>query len=285
MKHSEIENIIKNNYKRILIVFKRVTKHFKAKDIHLFRIEVKTLNAFLRMVCIDMVYIPGLNLPKKLHEFYKALGIIRSFQIHKHHIQIILENKFSILPFPYLNILENRILDNMAIAKELDKKKNPFRKGEQELLSILPHKLLPKYIEEYTLGELQKIEMLLVPFFPSDESLHSIRKLLKDLLYNRRYIKSEDSILQPILKCFDKLEIHSITELLGDYQDTRTILGILHADYIDQGTNEKDKIILSDLENALNIEKEKIRHKIHNQFQKCSLFSKLHNLSTLEVKD
>lgn len=50
MKHIKIKNIIKNVYARINLLLEQVILHFNEEEIHLFRVEVKKLRAFMRLV-------------------------------------------------------------------------------------------------------------------------------------------------------------------------------------------------------------------------------------------
>lgn len=110
--------------------------------------------------------------------------------------------------------------------------------------------------------------IVLEPFSTSDESLHSIRKLLKDLLYTWPYIKQEASVMLPAAMFSCQEDITSITKLLGDFQDMRAGLNLLHVDYIDQETNERERILLRDIEREWWKEKEITREEIHKMFQK-----------------
>ena len=268
MKRPQIVNIIKKKYKRINLAFDKIIRHFNENDIHVFRVEVKKLRAFLRLVGAGMDETPKLKLRKKLHKFYKALGIIRSLQIQQQRIQEVSEDKYSTLPKTYLNLLTTKIATNIDLFQEQAKGVKPFKKGEQKLLSILPGKLRLIRIREFIRSEVNKLEKLLEPFSTADESLHSIRKLLKDLLYTWPYIKVEAAIILPAAMISGQEDLSSITKLLGDFQDTCVGLNLLHADYIDQEINESKRKLLRDIERKWVEEKEAIRKEIIKVFKK-----------------
>jgi hypothetical protein len=104
---------------------------------------------------------------------------------------------------------------------------------------------------------------------PGDETLHWIRKILKDILYTQPYIskKTRTNLLSWLS---GQANVKLITELLGDFQDTRTSLNYLGPHYTD-GIPECELLLLKSIEKKWQREKENIKQKVYRQLKKKSL--------------
>ena len=85
MKGKAIIEIAEERFKTIHKLFHQIIKEFNVDDIHDFRVEVKKLRAFLRLLDSEKE-IEGPLIPKLLKTFYGYIGIIRNIQLHKHNL-------------------------------------------------------------------------------------------------------------------------------------------------------------------------------------------------------
>ncbi|MEO8763035.1 MAG: CHAD domain-containing protein [Ginsengibacter sp.] len=267
MKHIQIKNIIKKRYAGIKLLFEQVILHFNEEDIHLFRVEVKKLRAFMRLVSTVPDEEFEFKLPKKLNEFYHTLGVIRSLQIQKQHVLKVLEENHSVNPEIYLNLLTTMIANDIKLVTDLAEKKTPFDKGEEKVLRTVHEKLKKTVIREFTASKVKFLKELLKPLFLSDESLHSIRKILTDFVYTWSYINEEVNLIMPHGMFSTEEEIISVTQLLGDFEDICVCLHLLHAEHMDKAINENEDTLLPDIEKEWLKQKEIARDKIHKVFQ------------------
>lgn len=73
----------------------------------------------------------------------------------------------------------------------------------------------------------------------SDESLHSVRKLLKYNLYTWSFTEELTDIPSSVL--LSKKDLNSITKILGGFQDKCVGLDLLHTHYKKQQTSQKER--------------------------------------------
>ncbi len=266
MKHLELVKTVKKRFAKIDDALKNVVKDFDANDIHLFRIEVKKLRSFLRLVSAGGGKHSRQKLPNKLYGFYCSIGVIRNLQIQKKNIEELDNPEYSSLTKYYLDYIHNKIGRHIEELRTFGKGKRQFSKGRQEIIKNLPSRLKLKSIRKFTGDKLKTLTNLMKPSSLSDESLHSVRKTLKDILYTWSYTNEKTAI--PSVVVMSKKDIRSITTLLGNFQDKCVGLDLLHAHYKKQLTNLNERLVWRKLENKLWNEKESDRENIHKVFQK-----------------
>lgn len=261
MKRMQLVTTIKKRYVRINKLLKRVAQDFDAKYIHQFRLEVKKLSSFLRMVSTTMPKRSNLKLPEKLHKFYGIMGAIRNLQLQQQSIKGLLKVEYFDLQDTYLSFIKTEIDEQIMFARRLVKDKKPFANGRKKLLEHLPSNLKQKFIRKFTLRKLKAIVRLMQPSWLSDESLHAIRKLLKDILYTWSFTKERTAILS--LVAMRKKDISSIAKILGEYQDRCVGLDLLHMYSKKQEDGSRQRILWRRLENKRWSEKESARKDIY----------------------
>ncbi len=179
------------------------------EEIHSFRTEIKKLKAFLRLLNIKS--------PKKLNQIYKVLGYIRILQLQTQNIgKLILEADIK-MPFTYLMIYAKAATYTIK-AKSLIKGYHSTKKTKAAIKIIVPNKITHKAIKIFIQTELNILRPILGLKKIADESMHDIRKLLKDLQYNESYIKNDHSA-KLISRLYLDEQIHSLTRLLGEFHD------------------------------------------------------------------
>src|ERR1700754_4201075 len=80
MKKEEMTDGIRRYANSINKLVRSILTHYREEDIHLFRVTVKKLRAFLRLVSPPQ---QPLRLPKRFRAFYHATGVIRNLQIQR----------------------------------------------------------------------------------------------------------------------------------------------------------------------------------------------------------
>ncbi len=255
MKRPQIAKIIRRKYAGINLALDDTIRHFNAGPIHTFRVEVKSLRAFLRLVA-TIEECRGLKLPRRLHQFYRIIGVIRSLQIQQERINRSLGKPFPVLLKNYLDLIAHQIDNKIVEARKLIEGKRPFKKGMQKLLKILPVKLGRKTIGGFASKTFETLRALIDFFPPSDESLHSIRKSLKDILYTWPFMKEKKTGKIPSSMLFSQEDINLMTKLLGDFQDSCTSLSLLSAVHGNNQISSGESIVLRKLERQWKNEKE-----------------------------
>src|SRR5258708_1356666 len=180
VEHEKIIHIIQKKFGRIRDAFRRVIVHFEGPDIHAFRIEIKKLRAFLRLLAIGKNRFGRLRLPKHLHRLYLLGGKIRDLQLQQEHISEAFKGKEESLPHSYLHLLRMEESTHILMAATLARNKLSIKKEEKKVRRALPLALRGKIRIRFVRMQVVRLERLAGSIVPmQDEIQHSIRKLLK----------------------------------------------------------------------------------------------------------
>lgn len=258
MKHKETINIIWKRFKKINVAFRSLSPHFNAEDIHVFRVEVKKLKAFLQLAGIAGTKSgKGANrkLPKKLRDFYHLTGNIRNLQLQEQNIRKSWAAVGKELPHHYLDLLSREIAGNIILAEPLVKNKKSFKKEQGRIIVRLPARNRKKSTVRFIRTKTEAIRDLLTLPTLTDESFHLVRKNLKDLLYTQAYTEDQYALQPPLPPTYS--DIDSLTDQLGDLQDLHIGIGLLQPAYIDKVIPEKERIDLLDLRGQWQEEKQR----------------------------
>ncbi len=245
-------------------------------DIHAFRIEVKKLRSFICLAS-SAPHASSLKVSAMLDEIYNAIGSIRSLQLQQQCIERITPGYITFQK-TYLIFISKKIEHQMLQARKIGKQGKFLKKSRRRILNHLPSALKQKSIRVFTNEKLQALSALMKPSSLSDESLHAIRKLLKEISYTWKLTNKPASV--PSVIVMSKKEIDYITNILGDFHDRCIGLDLLHAHYKEQQMDESERRVWRELENEWWAKKESARAGIHELFQK-GIFRQLENLQFL----
>jgi CHAD domain-containing protein len=213
MKQKKIKGVVKGKVKDIAQLAKKVGADFDKKTIHDFRVAVKTLRSFLRL--LRMQYeTDSPKIPEKFKRLYHITGAIRDAQLE---LEKILEHN---LPFPaYLNNLHQLIQNREREWKEHYSKKM-IRTLDEKLTRLKYEPLPPAALVSFFNNRLAAIDELSKIQFPSDTEVHKVRKLVKDILYNIKIAKEWKAAREQIQNLPEK-KLNDIADAIGDYNDER----------------------------------------------------------------
>jgi len=172
MHTKALKHIITQRYTALKIAVRDIQKGFDKDAIHAFRVQVKKLRAFLRLL--------DLKLPGKIKMVYAAAGQIRDVQLQVKQIRKASGN--SAAPAEYLAVLEEQLKKRKA-AFETVSKKNQFAGSKQKLFKKLPSKLPFESIGQFLHGEIAAILALINTGLKEDNDLHRTRKKIKDIIF------------------------------------------------------------------------------------------------------
>lgn len=267
MKKNEIEKIINTHFKKIEKYFHKIAIGFEIEYIHEFRTEIKKLRAFLHLLEMEPDDGIPFRITKKMKTFYGYAGVIRNLQLQVKSVEAYFENSPGNIPISYLDTLRNEIETWKKNTKDFMDPDNNFYNDEEKIKVLLPDKLrnnsIKKFIQ-YILYELQK----LLTRLEDDEALHSIRKYLKDIVYNWPFIQEDIALLPAGLS--NEEEARSCAEILGYFRDKCIALVLLQTYFNDSLENEEKKI-LQQMEQDWMREKNKLRQKIYAMLEIITL--------------
>jgi CHAD domain-containing protein len=233
MNKGEIKNITDNYYRKLKKHSKTVVESFDAEAIHLFRVEYKKLRAFLRMLSQGEDTTGEIRILKKLKRAYNISGVIRDLQLQ---LQRILESakKEPKNPQAYLTLLQ----------KEIDKLKpellniiseNPVAESKKKTDTALPYIFQLQDFKLFIQKKQANINSIIASGHFSDDTIHGIRKNLKDLFYNLESYPGIPHNLSSLNILYEKDEKYfdQLLNELGDFQDKCTAIALLKSNWID----------------------------------------------------
>lgn len=238
MKEKEIVEVVENRFKTINKLSHKIIKEFNTDDIHNFRVEVKKLRAFFRLLDTEKEMEQPL-IPKLLKTFYGYIGIIRNIQLHRHNLfKYITDYKIE-KPDEYLTVLGAEQNYWQKDAEDLMEDNN-FDETEETILKRLPGKLEKSAIKKFIEKKLDELKTQLADV-KDDVIIHTIRKILKDILYTWDYIKHHADLPAAISK---EEDLKLFTSQLGSFRDKSIQLEFLQPQYLDKIKDENEKNIM-----------------------------------------
>jgi len=176
MTQQETIQVLKSRFEKIQASFDSAIAYLDADDIHAFRVDVKKLRAFLRLAPKGV----NVKLPTRLGQFYRLVGLIRNLQLQEQRIRDAFMNK-GCLPQSYLNLLAIETATAIRRARKFAAGKLSMPAVERELLLTFPGGLTEDALRGFTGDADERSENPGENCPIDDDSLHSLRKCLKDL--------------------------------------------------------------------------------------------------------
>jgi len=181
MDHAQIKHISNRYYRKLKKTSNDMTD-FDADKIHGFRVEYKKLRAFLRMMASVENGYREINISKNLKKAYHISGSIRDLELQVQRILEISKND-SRKATDYIEVLRN---EEQKLGPELftllDEK--PISESKKKTDSILPDHFGVEDFLNFVDIKWLSIKTVIISENFSDDNIHSIRKNLKDIVYN-----------------------------------------------------------------------------------------------------
>lgn len=212
MKQKKLQQVI---HKRVKQMAKLAASETHDADVvYSLRKLYKKLRASLRMY-------HGLSnaklLPATLNKIYKTSGAIRDLQLH---IAFIEKSHVASLPTTYIAKLQKRIdKDTKKLSKVLHA--TDFKKLEHKIINHLPHGIKEKDLHLWQQNQYDSIDKLKVDI-ANDETIHDIRKRVKDIMFTTSFIKNTETKKKTT-------ELTTLAKALGDQHDLSVQISLLEA--------------------------------------------------------
>lgn len=217
MDRRNLENVVHHFCKKLEDAQARIAAGFGVEDIHQFRVEVKKLRAYLRLVATQGAPL-GDIFPAPLKDFYQHLGQIRTIQLTREKLKH-LEHDTSVL-----EVIITRLADEEEMFQQSghDWSARVQLQGYELIwTSWLPEYLSDKKIQRFVNYKLASIRLCLLDIY-SEDNLHQVRKELKDLLYVVKIFRNAWGIPFPVDWPVDVDSMTRMADSLGQYNDFRT---------------------------------------------------------------
>lgn len=259
MKQAQIIDVYKKRFKKISKHYNNLLADFDPEEIHLFRVEMKKLRAFIRLNNLILTS-NRQKIPKDIKSFYNISGNIRNLQLHHERVVSLCEELMLNKPWQYLEKLADEEKNMRIKAKQLasglsfDGFEKKLRKQAADKINKTVYKIF------VAKNKIRLTEIITLPFF-YDEALHEIRKILKDLFYNWSYIEPVATVDLPA-QWTALPAIEEITEQLGNFHDLCIALYFLTPQFVDETITQNEKEILDILKDELELKKTQLKDSI-----------------------
>ena len=249
MKSGEIKNVFKKRFKKVKKHYNKLFEDFVIEEIHGFRLEMKKLRAFIRLINTNILEKKKIKIGGKIKSFYNTTGNIRNLQLHQQRVGHLCDEMLPEKPVQYLQFLSDK--ENLLKKKARRiADKNLYNHFRKKIIYLVPEKASKKAVQAFVIQKKHALLELIFLLDYSDEAVHEIRKVLKDLLYDWKYISSYVPAALPDYFT-NKKNIEVFTDKLGEFHDLCIALYFFKPIYIDKIADEKEKQILLTLRQKL----------------------------------
>jgi len=209
--------------------FLKSKKKPSLKIIHVLRLEVKHLEAFLELLTIQKNAGARSEIPDRLEKLYHEAGRVRKFELEMRAIQSITNNKKLSKPNLFLKHLTS---SKKKASKKLHKKRKEYPSFKLRDFVKHPGVRLSSHIwQQFLAVRASSILDLLAKDIISDiRSLHQLRKILKSILYVLPLGKNGEKPLRGFLKTHKKF-IKSVQSKIGTLHDSNSFVTSLEKKY------------------------------------------------------
>jgi CHAD domain-containing protein len=253
MKREKIKRIIAEGINKLGHTARK-SGDFENEHIHDFRVGIKSLRAFLRLL-INYTGNSDYKLPGKIKTLYDIAGTIRDYKLELEKIAQ-LEMSF----VGYTDHLSYQIELQESIWN-LQYPTQIFTKMEGSFSTMKLARVPPGALSWFINDNLQAIGKILLLEDITDDELHHIRKLIKDIIYTTEIGETH---WKPAYKLAGDPGIEELKQMaasIGDYNDDRLLVEHLLAFPKNNATvDEKPKIeaTITNIANQLPTRKQEI---------------------------
>jgi CHAD domain-containing protein len=263
MKEDAIIAILELRIKRISRHFLKLQKGLDPEELHDFRLEMKKLKAFLRLLNTGKSHGKKIRLSEDIKKYYSLTGNLRNLQLYEQRIKRLVDERHLATPVAYLALLEQETVKTIEQLKPTAEKIS-FQQLRKKVLEFVPSRLDASDCKYYLLLQQNALAALLIPVTNRDEALHEVRKIVKDIGYNRDYISSYMSLFLPIF-LIKKEQTDAIAEKLGVFHDLCVSLYLIQLPIAKQVKEQGERAVLQELESIIESDKRKMKVEVMQQ--------------------
>ncbi len=270
LHHEELLSVTEERFQKMTARLKAVAETFQEEDIHDFRIEIKKLKALLRLFREKAKHPSDLKFPKFLDKIYRLLGSMREMQLQQNKLGKAVNNQNSLLSSTFsvldeeINAVKEKIIQLLKNEKSMEKAKDKF-------LKFIPEKLTRKTVDRYFVNNMKKLKRILSMKRLSIEPLHQMRKILKDLQYNRFY-RQENETQEPETATLPLDEIHYTTTIIGDLHDAYAATALMEKELHTNSIQKDEKTLLLQVRLLWKKERSDLRKPVDEELNKLRTY-------------
>ena len=270
MRKQNLEHIIRAFFRRLRKYKKKKKKDGSAEVIHLFRIEIKKLRAFLRLLSLELKKENELKLSSKIKEMYQYAGKVRDRQLYHKRMKFTIKNNEP--QFPEIKMVWKDIAGKKEKMENKWLSDKDFFAAELKLKKKLPNEIGTATVDAFFSLELGNISSLANKGSITGKELHTIRKSLKDIIHIIKLYRAEMKVKRPFIFWNKGREeaAERLAQRLGSFNDLSMDLYFLKK-AMKMNSDSKTKEMQS-LHKAWRAEKRKLKKQIVNSLTMPDLF-------------
>jgi len=251
----KIGSVISKRFENIEEISKR---EIGQEEIHSLRVEIKKFRALLHIMKYANKANGKLKIPEPIKKWNLKAGECRNIQMT---IKII--SQLPINTETFIKELKKQEIKFAEEANVLLPSSDLLKTTEADIKMLITEELSADNVSSFIKDEIEKFEKNMASF-DDDEKLHNIRKILKDLVYNKKIIQQSLPIVYEKL-CDERID--NILTFLGRNQDLRIVLQCIE-NYKGE-KNQPDN--LTEIKKTIKTEKTALKEKIKNELSEISL--------------
>lgn len=258
MKSKKIIDTYNTRLKKISRHHHQLLNDFDNDENHKFRVEMKKLRAFIRLV--NLAKQDQDKIPKSIKKFYHDAGDIRNLQMHEQRINNLAKDLSIESPHLYLEQLKAEEKATLRKAREITGDIS-LKDFEEKLIVHAPVELTRENKTEFVKNNFSRLSLLLMLPIYFDETFHDVRKIVKDLMYNYEHLKDAVVTIIPY-PLNDSKFMEKLADAIGDFHDLCLALFFLSPLYTDGIENTNEVTTLAEMKAHLQLRKDKLKNEL-----------------------
>ena len=229
MEHNQIKKITSQYYQKLRKYVSRIPDDFDISTIHEFRVEYKKLRAFFRMLSQQPQIKHEISVSKKLKTVYALSGSLRDLQLQQVRVSDS-TRKEPKQPQAYLHLLQKKIeILKTQLTEAIAEK--PVNESKRKTDAHSPERFKSSGFSLFVQNRRDAIKEIIISGDFSDQNIHVIRKMLKDLFYIGKISEGAGEKNQSEITA-DFSNVNKLLDELGDFQDRCTSIALLKSYWI-----------------------------------------------------
>jgi CHAD domain-containing protein len=258
MNRKQIENIIRLFFLRLKKLYSQVEKNPDTASIKPFRIQIKKIRAFLRLLRLEPASHGELRLPKPLKKRYQSGGDLQDIGI----LEIRIEKAKATHPGNQYDTshLFDDARKKYAKIKRTFLSDEEYSGSESGILKEIPSKCSISTVKRFLREKINSILYIVEGGNLTDKKLHKMRKILKDILYTLKLYRED--LRKPLGFAFWSPRERDMAvrteEWLGAYNDNRNSIKLLSLKRI-RKMKKKEMELLLEVRKQLFLERRNLK--------------------------
>lgn len=260
MKQEDASDYIDKRLKQMRKHYNALLKDFDLDEIHEFRLAYKKMRAFNRLKNAGLPKDVQIKIGSKIKAIYQATGLIRNHQLHETRMHDLAKDLMVPIPGEYIANLEN---EKQKLKTDVKAKSRliVFKQFQLKMQDGTNQSINETSIKNFIVQkQFELIQILAITSF-TDNDFHSVRKMLKDILYNYSWVNGNGhQIGRGSLS--DIKNVESLTVKLGDFHDLCIAIDFLNPNSISYVEDGEEKKVLFFIKQQLEWSKQNLKETI-----------------------